>query len=194
MTKIVGLTGGIGSGKSTIAKFFEALDVPVYYADEEAKKILNLPETVTKLVDLFGEAIIARGGLPDRAKIAEVVFNDKVKLEMLNKIIHPGVAQHFDDWVKQQTKHPYVIKEAAILFESGSYKNCDFVITVTAPIETRIERVITRDNVSRQQVLQRMENQWHDDKKISLSDFIITNISLEDSKKQVVRINDKIIM
>jgi dephospho-CoA kinase len=186
--KIVGLTGGIGSGKSTIAGFFAQLGVPVYIADEEAKKILYLPQTVEYLKEAFGHAVFT-DGIPDRAKIAALVFNDKDKLQQLNSIIHPAVARHFTEWVAQQ-KMPFVIKETAILFESGSYKDCDAVITVTAPQDIRVERVMQRDGVTREQVLQRMSHQWSDEKKIVLSNYIITNTNLEEARKQAVKIFD----
>jgi dephospho-CoA kinase len=190
-TRIIGLTGGIGSGKSTIAGFYESLGVPVYIADDEAKKILYTPEATKDLVIAFGESILTKG-VPDKAKIASVVFNDNEKLEMLNGIIHPKVRQHFIDWVTTKKDEPIVIKEAAILFESGSYKDCDKIILVTAPKETRISRVMKRDKVSREQVLERMAAQWDDDKKAALSDYIIVNEELEKAKAEAVKILKKI--
>jgi dephospho-CoA kinase len=186
-TKIIGLTGGIGSGKTTIARYFEELGTPVYIADDEAKKILYLPEVVEELHTVFGN-IIFTDGIPDKAKIAALVFCDKKQLLKLNAIIHPKVAKHFKNWVLSNSGKLFVIKEAAILFESGSYKDCDLVILVTAPIEVRIERVMHRDQITRDKVLQRMENQWDDEKKSSLSDFIIDNTDLETAKKQAVAI------
>jgi len=190
-TRIIGLTGGIGSGKSTIAGFYESLGVPVYIADDEAKKILYTPEATKDMVIAFGESILTKG-VPDKAKIASVVFNDNEKLEMLNEIIHPKVRQHFIDWVTTKKDEPIVIKEAAILFESGSYKDCDKIILVTAPKETRISRVMKRDKVSREQVLERMAAQWDDDKKAALSDYIIVNEELEKAKAEAVKILKKI--
>jgi dephospho-CoA kinase len=186
-TKIIGLTGGIGSGKTTIAKYFEELGIPVYIADDEAKKILYLPEVVEELHTVFGD-IFFTDGIPDKAKIASFVFSDNEQLLRLNAIIHPKVAKHFKNWVLSNSGKLFVIKEAAILFESGSYIDCDLVILVTAPIEVRIERVIHRDQITRDKVLQRMENQWDDEKKSSLSDFIIDNTDLETAKKQAVDI------
>lgn len=190
-TRIIGLTGGIGSGKSTIAGFYESLGVPVYIADDEAKKILYTPEATKDMVIAFGESILTKG-VPDKAKIASVVFNDNEKLEMLNGIIHPKVRQHFIDWVTTKKDEPIVIKEAAILFESGSYKDCDKIILVTAPKENRISRVMKRDKVSREQVLERMAAQWDDDKKAALSDYIIVNEELEKAKAEAVKILKKI--
>lgn len=186
-TKIIGLTGGIGSGKTTIAKYFESLGIPIYIADDEAKKILFLPDTVMELEAKFGQEIF-NNGIPDKQKIAELVFNDSEKLNDLNSIIHPRVAKHFKEWVLQQTGKVFVIKEAAILFESGSYKDCDAVILVTAPRDVRIERVMLRDGVTADKVVQRMENQWDEEKKASLSDYIIDNKDLESAKKQAVEI------
>ena len=186
-TQIIGLTGGIGSGKSTIAGFFEALGVSIYIADEEAKKILFDKEVIKELIEVFGEGILTNK-IPDRKKIAALVFNDQEKLSKLNSIIHPKVKNHFAEWVQVHSKEDFVIKEAAILFETGSYKDCDKVILVTAPKEIRIERVMQRDNVTRKMVLERMANQWDDDKKAALSNYIIENISLDLAREQVVEI------
>lgn len=183
MTKIIGLTGGIGSGKSTIAAYFASKGVPVYIADDEAKKILYTPEASEEVKKTFGEIVFTEGQ-PDRKKLSELVFNNPEKLKQLNAIIHPKVGSHFEEWVKQHSTSPFVIKEAAILFESGSYKNCDAVILVTSPKEVRIERVMKRDNVTRENVLARMKNQWEDEKKAALSHYIINNESLDIAKKQ----------
>lgn len=187
MTKIIGLTGGIGSGKTTIARYFESLGVPVYIADEEAKKVFYLPETVQEIRGIFGEAVFT-DGLPDRKKIASIVFADAEKLAKLNAIIHPRVNRHFKEWVKGHENEDVVIKEAAILFESGSYKQCDAVILVTAPREIRIARVMERDGVTEAQVLERMANQWDDEKKRELSNFIIENIELAEAEAQALNI------
>lgn len=180
---IIGLTGGIGSGKSTVASMFSALGIPVYIADTEAKKLMQTSEIRMKIEEVFGTRAYTESG-PDNAYIAGIVFRNKEKLQMLNTIIHPAVRAHFLQWSSQQ-KSPYVIKEAAILFESGADKDCDAVILVTAPSEVRIERVMERDGVSREAVLERMSNQWSEDKKKSLSDYIITNTDLEETKRQV---------
>jgi dephospho-CoA kinase len=182
MTKIIGLTGGIGSGKTTIAKLFEAEGIPVYIADDEAKKIMELPETILQIVNHFGENIITNKVI-DKKKLSELVFKNPEKLKELNKIIHPLVKMHFDNWLKK-LKVPFVIKEAAILFESGSYKYCDKIITVTASEETRIKRVMARDHCTKEQVLDRIKNQWSDQDKILKSDFVLLNDDLNDTKKQ----------
>lgn len=183
-TKIIGLTGGIGSGKTTIANYFAELGVPVYIADIEAKKILYYPEVVQEVSQVFGEEVLTDNA-PDRKKLASVVFKNPEKLQQLNAIIHPRVRQHFIDWVANHENEKFVIKEAAILFESGSYKDCDKIILVTAPKQIRVERVMKRDNVSEKEVLERMKNQWSEEKKKKLSDFIIENIDLEVAKNQV---------
>lgn len=185
--KIIGLTGGIGSGKSTIANYFMSLGVPVYIADDEAKNILFTPQAIKEIAFEFGQEVFTND-LPDRAKLAAVVFNDKEKLNRLNAIIHPKVRTHFTDWVKLHNNEKFIIKEAAILFESGSYKDCDSIILVTAPQEVRIQRVMERDGVSREKVLERMANQWNDEKKAALSDYSIDNTDLKTAKEQAKKI------
>ncbi|SFA89430.1 dephospho-CoA kinase [Flavobacterium swingsii] len=182
MTKIIGLTGGIGSGKTTIARLFEAEGIPVYIADDEAKKIMILPETIRLVGEYFGQEVIVNHQI-DRNKLSEIVFNHPEKLKELNKIIHPLVKKHFDNWVKKQNS-PFVIKEAAILFESGSYKYCDQIITVIASEETRIKRVMSRDNSTKEAVLDRIKNQWSDSQKTSKSDYVIENENLNEAKLQ----------
>ncbi len=187
MTKIIGLTGGIGSGKSSIAKHIESLGIPVYIADTEAKKILDTADVITKVIALFGDDILQNGKI-DRKKIAALVFQDPEKLKKYNAIIHPEVYLHFQNWVKQHNNYPLVVKEAAILFESGSYKDCDKIILVTAPKENRIQRVMKRDAVTREAVEQRMSHQWDDETKKSMSDFVIENIELEKAKQSAENI------
>ncbi|NUY82272.1 dephospho-CoA kinase [Flavobacterium sp. MAH-1] len=187
MTKVIGLTGGIGSGKSTVARYFEELGVPVYYADDAAKEVMKTPAMLVSLQNIFGNDVVIDGVL-DRKKLSTLVFSDKNKLETLNSLVHPAVRKHFRAWLDNYKDVPFVIREAAILFESGSYKDCEKVITVTAPFETKIERVMQRDSVTRQDVIYRMENQWSDEKKASLSDFIIVNIDLEATREEVVKI------
>lgn len=187
MTKIIGLTGGIGSGKSSIAKHIESLGIPVYIADTEAKKILDTGDVIAKVIPLFGDDILENGKI-DRKKIAALVFQDPEKLKKYNAIIHPEVYLHFQNWVKQHANYPLVVKEAAILFESGSYKDCDKIILVTAPKENRIQRVMKRDAATREAVEQRMSHQWDDETKKSMSDFVIENIELEKAKQSAENI------
>lgn len=184
MTKIIGLTGGIGSGKTTIAKEFEALGVPVYIADTEAKKIMDDPETSRLIQKEFGSSIF-EGDKINREKLAKIVFANAQKLQKLNGIIHPLVKKHFQKWVYEHADFNFVIKEAAILFESGSYKECDKIITVVAPLEIRINRVVSRDKSDYELVMKRIQNQWTDEMRIEKSDFIIENIQLENTLKQV---------
>ncbi|WP_139855133.1 dephospho-CoA kinase [Aequorivita sinensis] len=186
--KVVGLTGGIGSGKTTVIKMFAALGVPVYIADIEAKKLTNSSPVIReKLIKLLGKEAYQNDKL-NRKFVAEKIFNDKNLLEGVNAIIHPEVGLHFEKWREQQTSD-YVIKEAAILFENGSYKNCDVVILVTAPEEVRIARVMKRDGVTKSQVKERIKNQWPDSKKKELADIIIENIDLEDTQNLVNQIH-----
>lgn len=184
MAKVIGLTGGIGSGKTTIANFFKSYDIPVYIADDEAKAILYSPDAIKEVKEAFGEAVMT-DDIPDRAKLASVVFNEPDKLKTLNGIIHPKVRQHFKEWLQQHDASAFIIREAAILFESGAYKDCDKIILVTAPVEVRIDRVMKRDATSREKVIERMNAQWDDKKKAVLSDFIITNLDINDAKLQV---------
>ncbi|WP_269242469.1 dephospho-CoA kinase [Flavobacterium limnophilum] len=187
MTKIIGLTGGIGSGKTTIANHFMAAGVPVYIADDEARKIMQSAEIIEEIKQTFGTAIFENGIL-NRQKLAEIVFNNPEKLKLLNGIIHPAVKKHFANWISNHNKAPFIIYEAAILFESGSYKNCDKIITVTAPLETRIQRVIQRDNTSRENVLKRIKMQWNDNQRIVESDFVVENIDPKITEIEVGKI------
>lgn len=187
MTKIIGLTGGIGSGKTSIAKYFEQKGIPVYIADDRAKMVSSKPEVVKKIITAFGNEILDNNKYISKEKLSNIVFTDKKKLQLLNSIIHPEVKKDFIEWVKMQNK-PFVIKEAAILFESGSYKDCDLIITIIAPIEERIKRVMLRDNISREKVLDRISNQWSDEERIKKSDFIIENTSLTAAYEQVNKI------
>lgn len=187
MPKIIGLTGGIGSGKSTVAKHIEQMGVPVYIADLEAKKILDTKDAISEVAKAFGPEIIENGKV-NREKLSQIVFQQPQKLKILNSIIHPKVALHFKNWVEANDKQPIVIKEAAILFESGSYKDCDKVILVTAPKEIRIQRVMKRDGLSREAIENRMLNQWSEERKEALSDYVVTNIDLPEALKLAEKI------
>ena len=190
--KIVGLTGGIGSGKTTVARFFEKLDIPVYIADEAGKRLMNSSDEIrVKIIDFFGEAAY-EGSVPQRKYIASKVFNDSELLSRLNQIIHPAVEADFKNWLTEQSSE-YVIYEAAILFETGGYKKCDFSILVKAPQKLRIERLQKRDNSSKEEIKQRMNNQWSDEKKSELADFIINNEDLTQTKLQVEHIHSEIL-
>lgn len=184
MTKIIGLTGGIGSGKTQIAAYLKSIDIPVYFSDDEAKKIMQTPEVIDLIRKRFGAEVINTTTI-NREKLASLVFNNPKKLESLNSIIHPRVKNNFDIWVRKHTNFPFVIKETAILFESGSSDNCDYIISVTAPLETRISRVLDRDQTDRLSVIERINNQWTDEQRNEKSDFIIENIDFENTKLQI---------
>ncbi len=173
---VVGVTGGIGSGKSIVCKIFEQLGVPIYNADKEAKELMNNDAALIKdLKKKFGNDLYnGKEGL-NRKKLSEIVFNDKEKLEKLNAIVHPHVRKHFQKWKKEHQDAKYLVKEAAILFESGADEDCDRVITVIAPRLLRIERVMERDDVSKEKVGAIIDNQWSSSEKIKKSDFVIAN-------------------
>lgn len=170
----VGLTGGIGSGKSTVARIFESLGVPVFYADDASKLVMATDETVKRrLKQAFGARVYKDGEL-DRKYLAGIVFHDSGKLELLNSIVHPATIEFANQWISKQ-KAPYIIKEAALLFESGSYKSLDLIIGVSAPADIRILRVMQRDKVSKEEVEARMSKQMDEEEKISHCDIIIYN-------------------
>ena len=186
--KIVGLTGGIGSGKSTVAKMFLALGVPVYIADDEAKKLMNRSKVIQrKLIALFGGEAY-KNGMLNRPYLANLIFNNKGLLQQMNGIVHPKVAKHFENWVKKQ-QAPYVIKEVAILFENSGHTKCDYTITVTAPKALRIERLLQRDSTTVAKIEAIIKNQLPDKVKIRMSDFVIKNTSLNDTERQVHNIH-----
>ena len=170
----IGLTGGIGSGKSTVAKIFEVLGVPVYYADDAAKRLLNEDESLkTEIKKHFGEETY-KDGMLDRKYLGSLVFNAPEKLELLNKLTHPATIADAERWMKQQTT-PYAIKEAALIFESGAQQQLDYVIGVTAPAPLRILRTMQRDHVTREEVMARMDKQLSESIKLKLCDHIIYN-------------------
>lgn len=190
---IVGLTGGIGSGKSTVAEFFSKLDVSIYVADVEAKKIMNTSKSIRKrLINEFGSEAYTEDQQLNRAYLAAIVFNDKDKLDIINSIIHPKIDKHFSKWVQKQNS-PYVIQENAIIFENNNAEKFDYIIAVTAPIEVRIKRVIKRDLTTKKNVIARMKNQWDEAKKNKLADYVIHNTNLADTKKQVEFIHKKLL-
>ena len=189
---IVGLTGGIGSGKTTVAQEFKKLGVPVYIADDEAKKLMKRSKIIKrKLIQLFGDKAYVNNAL-NKPFIANIIFNDKSYLQKMNSIIHPRVAKHFEKWMLKQ-ESPYVIKEVAILFENDGYKTCDFIITVTAPKELKIERLLKRDDTTKAKIEAIMKNQWTDEEKVKRSHFVIENIALENTKNQVIKVHKQIL-
>jgi dephospho-CoA kinase len=182
--RIVGLTGGIGSGKSTIAKMFRELGVPVYNSDERAKKLMVSSKTARKkITELLGEKAYS-GEKLNRSYIAERVFKDGGMLKKLNGIVHPLVRKSFMSWARRQ-KYPYVIQEAAIIFENKNQDFYDKIVLVTAPKEVRVDRILKRDGPPREKILERMGNQWPDSKKIPLSDFVINNENLNETRLKV---------
>ncbi|MEQ3656946.1 MAG: dephospho-CoA kinase [Dokdonia sp.] len=189
---IVGLTGGIGAGKTTVAQFFETLGIAVYIADQHAKALMvGNPSLKKSIVDLLGSEAYTGRSL-NRSFIASKIFNDHTLREQMNALVHPVVGEHFLQWKKSQ-KSPYVIKEAAILFENGSYLQNDYNIVVTAPIALRIQRVMKRDKVSEAQVKSRINAQWSDAKKMAYADAHIHNEVLATTKKAVLRIHQHLL-
>lgn len=190
----VGVTGNIGSGKSTVCRIFEVLGVPVYYADDRAKEILQTDtEVIRKVKELFGDDVYDASNQLDRKRVAHVVFNEPDFLKQYEAIIHPAVLRDGDKWFQRHTQYPYVIKEAALLIESGSYKHLDKIICVTAPVNIRIERIQQRDGMSLEDIKARMRNQMAEAEKVELSDFIIYNDGTAPLIRQVLNIHEKLI-
>lgn len=189
---VVGLTGGIGSGKTTISKEFQSFGIPVYIADEEAKSLMNRSKVIKrKLIQLFGKSAY-KDDMLNRPYLASKIFNDKQLLVKMNAIVHPKVGSHFKRWLKKQ-ESPYVIKEAAIIFENNMENQYDYIITVVADEDLRIERVMHRDNVSKEKIKAIIENQLTDDEKIEKSDFVIVNNDLNVAKQQAAEIHASIL-
>ncbi|WP_281540367.1 dephospho-CoA kinase [Maribacter aestuarii] len=189
---IVGLTGGIGSGKTKVGSFFTELGVPVYNSDMWAKKLMESSKKLRKGIrDLFGEEAYL-GDKLNRPYIAQSVFGDKTMLNKLNELVHPAVRKHFLKWVDKQDA-PYVVQETALLFENKAMDFYDKTILVTAPVEVRIKRVMDRDGADRKAIIARMDNQLEDSKKIELADFVIENINLEETRVKVGELNSAIL-
>lgn len=189
----VGITGGIGSGKSTVAKVFEVLGIPVYYADAAAKQIMQEDEGLKALLrQHFGDAIYKEGQL-DRGLLSSLVFNNKEKLALLNSLVHPATIDAGVQWLNKQTT-PYAIKEAALIFESGSQEHLDFIIGVYAPVELRIQRVMARDKITREEVERRMSHQIDELLKMQLCNAIIINNDLELVIPQVVDLHQRLLV
>jgi len=190
--KKIGLTGGIGVGKTYVSEVFKSLGVPVFNADIEAKKLMI---TFKKLMDLvkseFGEDIYVNENL-NKEKLASIVFSDKSKLKKLNSLVHPIVKAEFEHWYTKQTS-PYVIKESAILFESNSHLGLDSVICVSAPLELRVARVMKRDNYTEKEIKNRIENQFSQEEKENLSDYIIINDNKDMLLPQIIKIHKELL-
>ena len=188
----VGITGGIGSGKSTVCKVFKVLGIPVFEADQVARQLMNYDVKVRiQLINLFGSSVYLPDQTIDRKFLSGIVFNNPSLLADLNSIVHPAVRNAFDDWCQNQ-QSPYVLQEAAILFESGFYKLMDKTIVVDTDEAERIQRVMKRDGTSEEQVRERIRNQWTDEQRIKLADFVINNNDNELIIPQIVKIDKKI--
>ena len=188
--KRIGLTGGIGSGKSTVAYIFEVLGIPVYYADAASKRLMNDDQELKdKIKNAFGEDAYVNESL-NREYLSEQVFNDSEKIILLNSIVHPATIKDAEEWMQMQ-KAPYVIKEAALIFESGSNKGLDYIIGVKSPIELRIKRAMQRDNISAEQVRARMDKQMDEETKIRLCDYVIVNDEQQMLIPQVLALHEK---
>lgn len=188
----LGITGGIGAGKSIISRIFQVLEIPVYDSDSRAKRLMYLPNVKTRIVSLFGDEAYIDGQL-NRKLLAQTAFKAPEKLQQLNAIVHPAVAEDFSIWTSQQTA-PYVLQEAALLFEAGSYKRLDKIITVTAPVDVRIKRVLARDtHRSEQDVHDIMDKQWPEEQKVEQSDYVIHNDEQHLIIPQVLKIHQEII-
>lgn len=190
MSLKIGITGGIGSGKTTVCKVFELLGIPVFYADEEAKSLMVKDELlVSKIKSALGEEAYSDKNTLNRKHIASLVFNNPEKLAQLNSLVHPAVFKAFDVWVLQQSS-PYVLKEAALLFESDSYKLNDKNILVSCPLDLRINRVKKRDQITKEKVLERIANQFPEEQKLALADFQIQNNEQEFIIPQVLQLHN----
>jgi dephospho-CoA kinase len=186
----VGITGGMGSGKTTVCKIFETLGIPVYYADDRAKYLMiNDTELRQKIIAIFGANAYQKDGELNRKYISNIAFKAPEKLKMLNKAVHPAVKTDGEIWHKGQKNVPYTLKEAALLFESGSYKSLDKIITVVAPLEIRINRILERDKTTREAIMSRIKNQLSDEEKVAQSDFVIYNDGKQSLIKQVLNIH-----
>ena len=189
----IGITGGIGSGKTTVCRIFETLGIPVFYADTVAKQIMVTdPILVAGVKQAFGEDSYLADGTLNNKHIAGIVFNNALELEKLNGLVHPAVFRAFDSWIQQVPDTvPYTLKEAALLFESDSYKMCDQTVLVIAPLETRLQRVMARDGVSEAQVRARMDKQLSDEQKMKLADHLIYNNETDSLIAQVLKLHQQ---
>lgn len=191
----IGITGGMGAGKSTVCKIFEQIGVPIYDADSRAKWLMhNEPELKKEIKNNFGWDSYNRKDELNREYLAKVVFNNHEKLELLNKLVHPAVKQDYEQWTIQHREKPYSLKEAALLFESNSYKNLHKVIVVTCPIEMRIERITKRDHVKKEDILKRIQNQSTDKQRLSRADYVIYNDGNRSLIEQALKIHHQILL
>ena len=186
----IGITGGMGSGKSTACKIFESLGIPVYYADDRAKWLMvNDMSIIVGVKDLFGEDAYHEDGSLNRKHIADIAFNDKSKLSRLNALVHPAVGRDSSKWRHEQIDFPYTLQEAALMFESGSVAFLDKVITVYAPQKARIQRILERDDTTIEAIQARMNKQMPEEQKLQLADFVIINDTFSSLQRQVIQIH-----
>jgi len=185
----VGITGGIGSGKSTICKVFEAYGIPVFNADDEARELYRLPEIIDWLKKNISPDVIDDHNVLNKKLLSSLIFSDLNKLRLLEDYIHPQVGAKFDEWYQQQSSAPYVLYEAAILFETGRYAQMDKTILVTAPENIRFQRIMHRDKLDEAAIRSRMSRQWDDNRKIALADFVIENIEWQKTLADIEKIH-----
>lgn len=190
--KVVGITGGIGSGKSTVCKLFELLGVPVFYSDDEAKKLYDDAKVRARVVRLFGKKVLQKGGRIDKAKLAGIVFSDKDLLMQLNGIIHPEVGKRFNAWNKKQKGAKMVLKEAAIMIESGAYKELDYLVSIISTKELKIKRLTGSRNLSISEIERRMNEQISDKEREKYSDAVIVNDEKHSLIEQVLKLHKKL--
>jgi dephospho-CoA kinase len=192
VTKL-GITGGIGSGKTSVCRVFKILGIPVFSADQEAREIMEKENGVIRRINSITGMDLYSGGSLNRKELATLIFNNNILLEKVNSLVHPIVIDHFIQWEKEQSA-PYVIMEAAILFESGASKFVDKVAAVIAPLEERLERVILRSNLTKEQVLERTRNQMNDEERIKLSDYVISNSENDMIIPEILKIHEDILL
>ena len=192
--KVIGVTGGIGSGKTTVCKIFELLGIPVFYADAEAKKLYDDATIKSKVVKLFGKKIIGKDRKVNKMKLASIVFNDKSSLARINSLIHPAVKKKFHQWKNRQKGVKYVIEEAAIMIESGVYKEVDYLISINSPKLLKINRVIESYKLNIHEVKKRIQEQISDKKREKYADIIIVNDGKYSLIEQVLRIHEKLLL
>ena len=189
----IGITGGIGSGKTTVAKVFEVLGIPVYYADDEAKRLMNTDEKLKEKIQLhFGNDVYKDGRL-DRKYLSEIVFKNPEKLQLLNALVHPATLKDAEKWMQSQST-AYSLKEAALIFESGAHEYLDYVIGVTAPAPLRLQRTMQRDGIAREDVISRMDKQIDETIKMKLCDFVIKNDEQEMLLPQILKLHEKLFL
>ena len=188
----LGITGGIGSGKTSVCKVFEVLGIGVFSADREAQRIMDMDKAILSGINAIAGKDLYKDGNLDRSELASLIFNDNNILSKVNSLVHPAVFENFTKWILMQSS-PYVIMEAAILFESGGYGFVDRIVTVVAPVEQRIKRVIQRNKLSQEQVMDRMRNQMDDQERIKRSDFIIQNSENEMIIPAILKIHNEIL-